>query len=58
MELTNYSFLNSRNDYNASLELGKNVTRRISTGYKLINKEDVGALGQKISLRSDRLQVN
>ena len=49
MELTNYSFLNSRNDYNASLELGKNVTRRISTGYKLINKEDVVHLGKNQS---------
>ena len=58
MELTNYSFLNSRNDYNSSLKLGKNITRRISSGDKLINKEDVGALGQKIGLRSDRLQVN
>ena len=58
MELTNYSFLNSRNDYNSSLKLGKNIAKRISSGDKLINKEDVGALGQKIGLRSDRLQVN
>ena len=58
MELTNYSFLNSKNDYDSSLKLGKNIARRISSGDKLINKEDVGALGQKIGLRSDRLQVN
>ena len=58
MELTNYSFLNARNDYNSSLVLGNQATKRISSGDKLINKEDVGALGQKIGLRSDRLHVN
>ena len=58
MELTNYSFLNSRNDYDSSLKLGKNIARRISSGDANLNQGGCWCLGQKIGLRSDRLQVN
>ena len=59
MELTNFSYLNARNDYRSSLAESKPIQHRIATGKKLIgSNKDIGALGQNTGIRSDRLQMN
>jgi flagellin-like hook-associated protein FlgL len=59
MELTNFSYLNARNDYRSSLAECKPLRNRIATGEKLVGADnDIGAIGQNVGLRSDRLQMN
>jgi flagellin-like hook-associated protein FlgL len=58
MQLTNYSFLDSRKNYISSLSQQKIASDRVSTGNRFENAgTDVGALGQNARLRSDRLQM-
>ena len=58
MQLTNYSFLDSRKNYISSLSQQKLASSRVSTGNRFENAgTDVGALGQNARLRSDRLQM-
>ena len=59
MELTNFSYLNARNDYRSSLAESKPIQHRVATGKKLVGaSKDIGAIGQNIGIRSDRLQMN
>ena len=59
MELTNFSYLNARNDYTSSLAESKPLQHRLATGKKLVGaSKDIGAIGQNIGIRSDRLQMN
>lgn len=59
MQLTNYSFLDSRSNYLSSLTNKKASIARISTGDRLDRSgTDVGALGQKIRARQEILQDN
>jgi flagellin-like hook-associated protein FlgL len=58
MQLTNYSFLDSRKNYISSLSQQKIASDRVSTGNRFENAgTDVGALGQDARLRSERLQM-
>jgi flagellin-like hook-associated protein FlgL len=58
MQLTNYSFLDSRENYISSLSQQRIASDRVSTGNRFENAgTDVGALGQNARLRSDRLQM-
>lgn len=58
MQLTNYSFLDSRKNYISSLSKQQIASDRVSTGNRFENSgTDVGALGQNARLRSDRLQM-
>ena len=58
MQLTNYSFLDSRKNYISSLSQQKIASDRVSTGNRFENAgTDVGALGQNARLRSNRLQM-
>ena len=52
MELTNYSFLQSRNDYMSTIAERKVTADRIATGKRLENAgEDVGAILAAINHR-------
>jgi flagellin-like hook-associated protein FlgL len=58
MQLTNYSFLDSRNNYISARNQQKISANRVSSGNKFENAgTDVGALGQDARLRSERLQM-
>ena len=58
MQLTNYSFLDSRENYISSLSQQRIASDRVSTGNRFENAgTDVGALGQNARLRSGRLQM-
>ncbi|MBT3638183.1 MAG: hypothetical protein HN531_14700, partial [Opitutae bacterium] len=58
MQLTNYSFLESRRDYLSAHSGQKVHANRIATGDKLIGPgKDLGALGVDASLRTNRLQM-
>ena len=58
MQLTNYSFLDSRENYISSLSQQRIASDRVSTGNRFENAgTDVGALGQNARLRSERLQI-
>ena len=62
MELTNYSFLQSRNDYMSTIAERKVTADRIATGKRLENAgEDVGAIHQaayqETELRVDRQSI-
>ena len=58
MQLTNYSFLDSRENYISSLSQQKLASSRVSTGNRFENAgTDVGALGQNARLRIERLQM-
>ena len=62
MELTNYSFLQSRNDYMSTIADRKVTADRIATGKRLENAgEDVGAIHQaayqQTELRVDRQSI-
>ena len=62
MELTNYSFLQSRNDYMSTIADRKVTADRIATGKRLKNAgEDVGAIHQaayqQTELRVDRQSI-
>lgn len=58
MQLTNYSFLDSRENYISSLSKQRIASDRVSTGNRFENAgTDLGALGQNARLRSDRLQM-
>ena len=62
MELTNYSFLQSRNDYMSTIAERKITADRIATGKRLENAgEDVGAIHQaayqETELRVDRQSI-
>ena len=58
MQLTNYSFLDSRNNYISARSQQKISANRVSSGNKFENAgTDVGALGQDARLRSERLQM-
>jgi flagellin len=57
MELTNYSFLQSRSDYLQSSAEMKVSSDRLSSGNRLVSgKKDVGAIGVNANLRSSRIQ--
>ncbi|MDG1325348.1 MAG: flagellin [Opitutales bacterium] len=59
MELTNFSYLNARNDYKSSLAESKPIQHRLATGKKLVgSNKDIGAIAQSTGIRSDRLQMN
>ena len=59
MQLTNYSFLDSRNNYISARSQQQIGTNRVSTGNRFENAgTDVGALGQDARLRSERLQLH
>lgn len=59
MQLTNYSFLNARNDYQSSLTKHITPVNRLSTGEKLNGPDkDLGAIGQDAALRNSRLVMN
>ena len=59
MQLTNYSFLDSRNNYISARNQQKISANRVSTGNRFENAgTDVGALGQDARLRSERLQLH
>ena len=56
MELTNYSFLQSRNDYMSTIADRKVTADRIATGKRLENAgEDVGAIHQA-AYQTDRIK--
>ena len=58
MQLTNFSFLDSRSNYLSAHSSQKVHANRISTGGKLNGPgKDLGALGVDASLRSNRLQM-
>jgi flagellin-like hook-associated protein FlgL len=58
MQLTNYSFLDSRKNYISSLSQQRIASDRVSNGNRFENAgTDVGALGQDARLRSVRLQM-
>ena len=59
MQLTNFSYLNARNDYNSSLVKHSPSLNRLSTGEKLHGPDkDLGAIGQEATLRNSRLAMN
>ena len=63
MQLTNFSFLNSRNDYLQSIAKRKIAADRIETGKRLEQTyKDLGAVSQaakqKIELFNDRASIN
>jgi flagellin-like hook-associated protein FlgL len=59
MQLTNFSYLNARNDYNSSLVKHSPSVNRLSTGEKLHGPDkDLGAIGQEATLRNSRLAMN
>ena len=59
MQLTNFSYLNARNDYNSSLVKHSPSLNRLSTGEKLHGPDkDLGAIGQEATLRNSRLVMN
>lgn len=58
MQLTNFSYLNAKSDYNASLLDYKPAMERVSTGKKLVGADkDIGSIGQSTGIRSSRLQM-
>ena len=58
MQLTNFSYLNAKSDYNASLLDYKPAIERVSTGKKLVGADkDIGSIGQSTGIRSSRLQM-
>ena len=58
MQLTNFSYLNAKSDYNASLLHYKPSMERVSTGKKLVGADkDIGSIGQSTGIRSSRLQM-
>ena len=59
MQLTNFSYLKAHSNYSTALSEYKPISSRISTGKKLVGADnDIGAIGQNVGLRSDRLQMN
>jgi len=59
MQLTNFSYLNARNDYNSSLVKHSPALNRLSTGEKLHGpNKDLGAISQDATLRNSRLVMN
>ena len=58
MQLTNFSFLDSRSNYLSAHSNQKANANRIATGDKLNGPgKDLGALGVDASLRTNRLQM-
>ena len=59
MQLTNFSFLNSRMDYLSSLANFKSAAQRISSGSKMEGlRKDVGAYSQGVNARLNKLHNN
>lgn len=59
MELTNFSYLNARNDYRSSLAESKPLQHRLATGKKLVGpNKDTGSLSQSAGIKNNRLQMN
>lgn len=58
MQLTNFSFLNSRLDHMSAGAAKEVAMRRISSGNRLENgKTDAGALSASLRLRSSQLEM-
>ena len=58
MQLTNFSYLNAKSDYNASLLQYKPSMEQVSSGKKLVGADkDIGSIGQSTGIRSSRLQM-
>jgi len=59
MQLTNFSFLNSRQDYLDSQSRFKSAVQRISSGSKMVgHQRDLGALSQGVNARMSKLFNN